>query len=355
MNAAPLKITLTNLSRLSQIDFNNLGFGQVFTDHILIANYAHQGWQSAEIMPFKDLSFSPATSCFHYGQEIFEGLKAESLPNGKIGIFRPYDNWKRMNQSASRMSMPEIPEEIFIDGLKKLIEIDQAWVPTGEGQSLYIRPFMISTDPSLGVKSSQTYKFLIILSPVGAYFSKPAPLNIIAETHFSRCSRGSTGFAKCAGNYGGTIFPANEANKLGFDQILWLDPYDLKTIQEVGMMNVMFVIDNKIVTPSLQHDTVLKGITRNSVLQIAQDHGYSIEERDLSIDEIFQAHKQGLLKEIFGTGTAAVILYVQSLTYQSQKIDLNTANYQIAPFLKDQLIKLKKGLVEDTHQWLVSV
>ncbi|MDI9337343.1 MAG: branched-chain amino acid aminotransferase [Alphaproteobacteria bacterium] len=348
-----IDIQLSSKSNLKNTDFNNLGFGKIFTDHMLVADYFDGNWQTVNIIPYQPLVLDPSACCFHYGQEIFEGLKAFKHSDGKISIFRPDQNAERFNNSALRMGMPEIPKEIFIDGLCQLVKIDQNWIPTAEGTSLYIRPFMIATENILGVHSSKQYKFIIILSPVGSYFSVPKPLHIIIEEHYARAVKGGTGNAKNAGNYGATLLPTNLANKHGFDQILWID-YQ-KNIQEVGMMNVMFKINNEIHTPSLSHGTILDGITRKSIIQLVKDMGIPIFERDINISEIFEASQNGTLQEMFGTGTAAVILQIEKLTYQDKTITLNIDTFKTSSALKQTLINIQTGAKKDTHGWLTYI
>ncbi|MEJ6980839.1 branched-chain amino acid aminotransferase [Pedobacter sp. P351] len=308
-----IKITKTLASRLKETDFNDLPFGRIFSDHMFVADYADGEWKNFQILPYGDLSLSPAIASLHYGQTFFEGLKAYKHPDGKIVVFRPDKNAERFNLSAQRMCMPELPREIFIQSIAALVNLDQDWIPTESGTSLYIRPYMFATDPYLGVQPSKTYKYIILTCPVGAYFSKPLKVKI--ETKYSRASEGGFGFAKTGGNYGGSLYPAQEALKEGFDQIIWTDGRDHAYIEELGAANVMFMIDGTLITPSTR-DTILKGVTRDTVLTLARKWGIPVEERRISVAEVIEGLKSKKLTEAFGAGTAATIAPIASIGFE---------------------------------------
>jgi branched-chain amino acid aminotransferase len=348
-----INITPVSKTRVNDQSLENIAFGHVFTDHMLVANFANGEWQSIEIKPYQPISFEPSMAAIHYGQSIFEGVKAYKHPDGEVYISRPYDNFKRFNLSAERMQMPTIPEEIFIDGMKKLIELDKNWVPAFKDHSLYIRPFMFATDAVLGVKPSETYSFVIILSPTGPYYSEP--MRIYVEEKYTRAVTGGVGFSKNAGNYGSSMYPTAKARELGYDQVLWTDAFEHKYLQEVGMMNVFFVINNIAVTPSLEEGTILDGITRSSALQLLQDMGIGVAERKISIDELIDAHKAGLVSEVFGSGTAATISLIKELKYKDYVMHFDTKSSTIAPALKNRLDAIRTGQTPDLHGWMVKI
>lgn len=348
-----INITPVSKSRVNDQSLENIAFGHVFTDHMLVANFAHGEWQNIEIKPYQPLSFEPSMAALHYGQSIFEGVKAYKHPDGEVFISRPYDNFKRFNISAERMQMPTVPEEIFIDGMKALIELDKNWVPAFKDHSLYIRPFMFATDAVLGVKPSETYSFIILLSPTGPYYSEP--MRIYVEEKYTRAVTGGVGFAKNAGNYGASMYPTAKARELGYDQVLWTDAFEHKYLQEVGMMNVFFVINNIAVTPSLEEGTILDGITRDSALQLLQDMGIAVAERKISIDELIEAHKAGLVSEVFGSGTAATISLIKELKYKDYVMHFDTKSWTIAPALKNRLDAIRTGHTPDLHGWMVKI
>lgn len=331
----------------------DLSFGKTFTDHMLVADYANGQWGKVEIIPYQPIPFYPALMALHYGQEIFEGIKAYINKNGETVIFRPDRNFKRFNESAARMEMPEVPEEIFLGGMKQLIALDKDWIPQKDNHSLYIRPFMFATDEYLGVRPSLTYKFIIILSPSGPYFAKPA--RILVEDHYTRAAPGGVGRAKNAGNYGGSLKAAADAQKKGFDQVLWTDPFEHKWLQEVGAMNVMFVYKDKVVTPSLDEGTVLEGVTRDSAIVVLREMGKTVEERPVSIDELVQEYKNGNLTEAFGTGTAAVVSMIQQLSYRDMDMEFDVANAPVAAELAQRLAAIRTGEAEDAHGWIFRV
>ncbi|HWB25474.1 MAG TPA: branched-chain amino acid aminotransferase [Chitinophagaceae bacterium] len=351
--ALDILVTKVERSKLNEMNFDELPFGRYFTDHMLEADYENGEWKNVEIKPYQPLLLEPSLAALHYGQAIFEGIKAYKDDNGDAFIFRPYDNLRRFNLSAERMNMPEVPEEIFIDGMKKLIDVDNNWIPRRKDFALYIRPVMFATDQFLGVRPSQTYKFLIILSPVGPYFA--APMKILVEEKYTRAAPGGVGFSKNAGNYGGSLKAATDAKAKGYDQVLWTDAFEHKWLQEVGMMNVMFLIGNNVVTPNLDEGTILAGVTRDSVMTILKEMGYKVEERRISIDEVMEAYKAGTLKEVFGTGTAAVIAPVKELRYKDFVMQFDTASFKAAPAVKARLSAIREGKAPDEYGWLVKI
>lgn len=341
-------------SKLSQMDFNNLKFGRDFSDHMFVANYKSGNWTSAEIMPYQPLSFSPAACVFHYGQAIFEGLKAHRTQDGRIILFRPYENWKRMNQSARRMCMAEIPESIFINGLKELIKLDAAWVPEGEGKSLYIRPFLIANDEFLGVKPSEQYQFIIITSPASSYYS--GAVSVKLELEYSRAASGGIGAAKAAGNYAASLLPAQKAQAEGYNQLIWTDSSEHKYIEESGTMNLMLKINDKLITPNLASKTILPGITRNSVIQLAKHWGIEIEERPIQVKELQEAFENNILQEAFGMGTAATIAPIERINIKGTDHYLPALDtWTFANRAKRYFEELKSGKIADEFNWLVEV
>lgn len=351
--ALDIQVTKTLKSRLSEMDFNNLPFGKYYTDHMLEVDYKDGHWQRVAIRPFQSLSLSPGLSAIHYGQSIFEGIKAYKDREGNPFIFRPLDNFRRFNLSAERMQMPAVPEEIFIEGMRRLIELDKDWIPMKNDYSLYIRPFMFSTDDTLGVKASDTYKFMILLSPTGPYYS--TPLRIYVEEKYTRAARGGFGFAKAAGNYGGSMLATAVAKKQGFDQVLWMDAFEHKYVQEMGTMNVFFVLGDKVLTPDLEDGTILEGVTRDSAIEVLREEGYTVEEGPVHIDDVVRAYQAGELKEAFGTGTAATISMIKELRYEDFTIKFDIENAKVAPTVKRVLTDIREGRRKDTRGWMFKV
>ena len=348
-----IEVEPTTYSRLSEVDFDNLGFGRIFSDHMLVADYKDGQWVSCKIMPYQDLALSPSLAALHYGQSIFEGLKAQYMENGEISVFRPWENHKRMITSAERMCMPAVPEEFFIGGIKQLIELDKAWIPKKRGASLYIRPFMFASEPFLGVRPSNEYKFIIFTCPVGSYYSEPVNLKI--ETHYSRVAQGGVGAAKTAGNYAASLYPAVQAQKQGYHQLLWTSTETHEFIEEVGTMNIVFRIGNSVITPVLG-DTILKGITRDSVLTLAKEWGYDVQERKVRVAEIVEALKNQQIDEAFGVGTAAVVAHVKTIHHEGTDYSLPAIETrEFSNKVLDTLTKLRYGQIEDTHQWLMTI
>jgi len=348
-----IKVTPAMRSKLSETNFDNLPFGKYFTDHMLVADYKDGEWKSVEIKPYQPLQFDPSLAAIHYGQSIFEGIKAYKDKNGGASIFRPMDNFKRFNISAARMEMPQVPEEIFIEGMRQLVELDKNWIPAKEDYSLYIRPFMFATDTVIGVKPSETYKFIIILSPTGPYYL--APMKIYVEEKYTRAAPGGVGFAKNAGNYGGSLRAAVEAKSQGYDQVLWTDAFEHKWLQEVGTMNVFFVFGNKVVTPSLEEGTILEGVTRDSAIVVLREMGLTVEERRINIDELIEAYKEGKLTEAFGTGTAVTISPIKELRYKDFEMHFDPNTFKSAIDLKKILTDIRMGKHADNHGWMFKV
>ena len=338
-------------------DETKLGFGHIFTDHMFVMDYERgKGWYDARIVPYGDITLSPAAMCLHYGQEIFEGLKAYRTADGKVQLFRPQENFKRMNNSAKRMVIPDIDEEFCLYALKELLKVEEDWVPHTEGASIYIRPFIISTDANVGVKPADHYMFMIILSPSGAYYSTGLnPVKIYVESRYVRAVRGGTGFAKTAANYAISLAGQDEAHKQDYEQVLWLDGVEQKYAEEVGSMNIFFVIDGEVITPELT-GSVLPGITRKSVVEICRDKGYKVSERRISIEEIAKAYDDGKLDEVFGTGTAAVISPVGHLKWNDKIMTINDNKIgEISHMLYDTMTGIQWGKLEDKYGWIVPI
>ena len=348
-----ITINKTEQSKLKELNLQNLPFGKYFTDHMLEADYEDGEWKNVEIKPYQPLLFSPALTSLHYGQSIFEGIKAYRYADGEAYIFRPYDNLKRFNISAERMAMPTVPEEVFMDGMKQLVALDSAWIPQLPDHSLYIRPFMFASDEVIGVKPSETYKFIILLSPTGPYYN--APQRIYVEEQYVRAVPGGVGYAKAAGNYGAAMYATAQAKKKGYDQVLWTDAFEHKYVQEIGTMNVIFIIGDKAVTPDLGQGTILAGVTRNSALTLLKEAGFTVEERRLSIDEIIDSYKAGHLFEVFGTGTAATITLIKELRYKDFVMSFDTDKWRTAPTIKKWLDDIREGRREDKYGWMVKV
>lgn len=349
-----IKIERTKNSRLSEVDFDNLKFGREFSDHMLIAEYADGQWSQAEIRPYSKLSLAPSSSVFHYGQAIFEGMKAHRNEAGEILLFRADQNFERFNMSARRMSMAEVPEHLFMDGIKQLIKLDQDWVPYREGQALYIRPFLVADDEFIGVKASSRYLFIVITSPTAGYYS--GAVSVKVEEEYSRACEGGIGAAKAAANYAASLLPAKKAQAQGYDQLIWTDSREHKYIEESGTMNVMFMIGGKLITPSLSRKTILPGITRDSLLTLARDWGIEVEERQVSVVEVVEALKNGALTEAFGAGTAATIAPIAKIAYQGVDYELSDHNnWDFATKAKTYLEGIKRGSIEDKFSWTQKV
>jgi branched-chain amino acid aminotransferase len=335
-------------------DESQLGFGKLFTDRMLVVEWkAGTGWCDARIEPYGPFTLDPACAVFHYAQEIFEGLKAYKWSDGRVALFRPEMNARRFNQSAKRMCMPEVPEELFIKGIKQLVALEQEWIPTADSTSLYIRPTLIAVEPVLGVKPSDHYYFYVILSPVGAYYAAGFnPINILVEDHFVRAVVGGTGEAKTGGNYASSLMAAQEAKKKGYDQVLWLDGRERRYIEEVGAMNMFFAYGKKIVTAPLT-GSILSGVTRDSVLKLAPTLGYQVEERQIDVNELMSDIRDGKITEAFGSGTAAVITPVGKLCYKDECLQLTGGEVgEITQKLYDTLTGIQTGKLDDQFGWV---
>jgi len=344
-----IKITKTTNSRLAQTDFNNLQFGHTFSDHMFMADYADGEWKNFQIVPYGDIPVSPANSALHYGQSFFEGLKAYKHADGEVSVFRPDKNAVRFNKSAERLCMPQLPEEIFIQSIAAVVDIDRDWVPAKANHSLYIRPFMFATDPFLGVAPSKTYKYIVLTGPTGPFFAKP--LRVKIETHFTRAAEGGMGYAKSSGNYGGAMLPARKATQEGFDQLIWTDAKEHQYIEEMGSANAMFFLDGKLITPAV-HDTILDGVTRNTVLTLAREWGIPVEERKVSVAELLEGAKNGKLTDAFGAGTAATIAPVGSISYHDEEYFLSDPKErEFSNKILNALNAIRYGDVPDTHGW----
>ncbi|MGY6561786.1 MAG: branched-chain amino acid aminotransferase [Luteibaculaceae bacterium] len=347
------KIEKVSASRINQVNYETLKFGHEFSDHMFVADYRDGQWSKGEIKPFQKLTMSPATSAIHYGQSIFEGLKAYRGITDDILIFRPDENFKRFNTSAERMCMPQVPEELFLQGLYALVDLDKEWVPGLEGASLYLRPFMFATDEFIGVAPSESYRFIIFTSPVKSYYAEP--LNVKVETKFTRAAQGGVGAAKTAGNYAASLYPAALARKQGYHQLIWTDHKEHKYIEESGTMNIMFVIDGVLLTPPTG-DTILAGITRKSVIEIAKYWELDFEERRISVEEIERAIEAGKLQEAFGVGTAATIAQIKTITIGEQKYELpEISTRKVSAKISKFLNEIKTGEAIDPFNWIVKI
>lgn len=347
-----IKVSRTQHSRINEVNWENLPFGKVFSDHMLVMDYKNGEWQAPEIMPFQSLELHPATSAIHYGQSIFEGMKANKTEEGEVIIFRPDLNAKRFAESCERMCMPIVPVQQFLDLVKKIVDFDRNWIPTKDGDSLYIRPFMFATDDFIGIKPSETYKFIIFTCPVGAYYSQPVRVKI--EEHYTRAARGGVGRAKTAGNYAASLYPAKLGQEKGFHQLVWTDAIEHKYIEESGTMNIVFEIDGKLVSPSEEQDTILRGVTKRSVLDLAKSWGVEVEERKVTVEEIIEGVQNGKVTDAFGAGTAATIAPISAIGYRDQVFDLPAVENRV---LSNKIMKalndLKSGKVADDFNWLM--
>ncbi len=349
-----IKITKASESRVSEVDWSNLPFGKIFSDHMLMMEYKDGEWQQPEILPFGNVSIHPATSSIHYGQSIFEGMKANRRVDGTISIFRPEMNAKRFAESCERMCMPVIPKKMFVELVRKFVEVESAWIPEMDDYSLYIRPFMFATDEFIGIRPSETYKFMIFTCPVGSYYTEPVRVKI--EEFYSRASVGGVGRAKTAGNYGASLYPARKGQQEGFHQLVWTDSKEHKYIEESGTMNIVFMMNDTLISPSEESDTILRGTTKRAVLDIATMWGIPVEERKVSVEEIITAAKNGSLQDCFGAGTAATIAPIVKIGFRDEVIELppletRTTSIKIKNYLDD----LKAGKVEDPLNWCLIV
>lgn len=338
-------------SKISQVDFNNLPFGQVYSDHMLVCDYENGKWTSPKIVPYQNISLDPSAKIFHYGQSVFEGMKANiSTQTGEPMMFRAKKHAQRFNKSSERLRMPAVPEELFLEAVNSLSIVDKGWIPQSAGSALYIRPFIFAADESLGVRASSTYKFIVFTGPVGPYY--PKPVHILVAQKYVRAFPGGVGFAKAAGNYAATLKPAEMAKEDGFDQILWLDGLEFKYLQECGTMNIFAVIGDTVLTPPTT-DSILDGVTRDSILKLLKEMGLKVEVRPVSIHELIEAHKVGELKEMFGSGTAAVVSHIADISYQGTVYALPAIeDRKIGPMIKKALTDIKENTVDDNHGWV---
>lgn len=343
----------TQRSRLAETDLDNVKFGRVFSDHMFVMDYQGGSWNAPNIVPFGDLEMSPATLVLHYSQTIFEGLKAYRTADGSVKLFRPQANIARMNRSAERMCMPTLNEGLFLDALIELVRLDKEWIPKGEDAALYIRPFMYASDEYIGVKPSDGYKFIIFTCPVRGYYNEPVRVRI--ETEYSRAFPGGTGEAKCGGNYAGGLYPAKMGQDRGYHQLIWTDGLTHKYVEESGTMNVFFNIDGTLVTPGLD-GTILRGVTRDSIIRIAKDEGIRVEERQVSVEEIVVAARNGRMRSAFGAGTAATIAHIASITFGDEEFTLpEIAQRELANKVGQRLDDIRRGNVADPYGWMVPV
>ena len=348
-----MKITKTIQSKIENTDFDNLSFGKCFSDHMFSISYKNNKWQNPEILPYGPLSLNPGTHVFHYGQAIFEGMKAYKNEQGETLLFRPHENIKRLNRSADRMCMPRIDEDIFMQGLRTLLEIDKNWIPNSDSMSLYIRPFMIADSEFIRATPASEFKFIIITSPTSTYYSGKTNLKI--EQKYARSVVGGTGFAKAAGNYAAAFAPTKKAQNEGFTQIIWTDAISHEYIEECGTMNIMFRIDDKIITPKLS-DSILGGITRDSIITIAKQKGIMVEERRISVSEIIEKYNNGRIKEAFGVGTAVTLNPIDSITFKDKVINIKVLEQDsFATILKKELLDIQYGKIEDINGWTFKV
>ncbi len=351
--AYKIEITKAERSRVNDVDFDNIPFGRTFSDHMFVADYQNGSWTNPRIVPFGYFQMHPSSLVLHYGQAIFEGMKASKSIDGKPLFFRPEMHAKRFNTSAQRMCMPDFPEDLFVQALHELVAIDQEWIPAKEGSALYIRPYMFANGEFIGVQPSDTYQMIIFTGPVGPYY--PKPVRLLVADEFVRAVPGGVGEAKTAGNYAASLLPAKLAKEQGFDQVLWMDAFEFKYIQEAGTMNIFFVIDGTVVTPATD-GAILKGITRDTILRILRNKGYKVEERPLTIDEVITAQGEGKLSEVFGTGTAAVVAHVADFTHKGVTYGLPpVAEREIGELVKNEINGLRAGTIEDENGWVVPV
>jgi len=352
-SSIPIQVQKVQKSRVTDVNVNEVPFGKVFTDHMFIADYKDGEWSNFRIIPYQHLEMSYAMSALHYGQAIFEGMKAFRQDNDDVVVFRAKDNWARLNRSAHRMAMPEVPEEVFMQGLLQLLSLDKKWVPDSENGSLYIRPFMIATEEAIGVKISNEYQFVIIAAPAGVYYTQP--IKTLIQNTFYRSVKGGIGYVKAAGNYGRSLYPTKLAQEKGYQQILWTDAETGKYIEEAGTMNVMFVKNGVLVTPGL-NETLLAGITRDSIIKLARKQDIPVEERKVSIEEILNGIESGEVTEAFGVGTAATVAHITAIGYEGKDYVLPPLEQRkLSPMFDKQLRDIRKGRIPDEFGWLTKV
>ena len=354
MNHISTKINVekVKVSKIDTIDFDNLPFGTVCSDHMFVCDYENGAWQEQKIMPYQPFTFEPSTSVFHYGQAVFEGMKAYKDDHGKVFLFRPDQNAKRINISANRLEMPSFPEEDFVNALKQLVQIESDWIKTGKGNSLYLRPFMIGTERLIAAAPSTKFKLIVVCCPVKSYYNKPVKV-LVAES-FSRSADGGVGFAKAAGNYAAQFHPTRLAQEKGYNQVIWTDASTHEFLEEAGTMNVFFRINDTLITAP-NNDRILDGVTRKSIIQLAEDNDIDVEVRRIKISEIKDAVQNGSLKEIFGAGTAAVISPISGFEHQNKYYDLTEVEDSYASFFKNKILNIQHNLEQDPYGWRVAV
>ena len=344
-----MKINRVEKSRIDSVDFENLTFGKIFTDHMFISKYKNGEWSSGEIKPYENISISPSSRALHYGQAIFEGMKCFKSEQDELFLFRPEENFKRFNKSSIRLAIPEIHDDIFFNGLKELLKIDSEWVKKGIGNALYVRPFVFASEPSINASEANEYTFMIICSPSKSYYGD-MEISVKIEEKYSRAAKGGVGYAKAAGNYAAAFYPTKLAIEQGFQQIIWTDSNNHNAIEEAGTMNLFFVIGDKLIT-SPTSDSILDGITRKSIIELAKFHNIDVLEREITIDEILKEHKSGNLKEIFGSGTAVVVLPIKSFGHRDQLYTLNSEKSSVSSFLKEKLNNIQYNISNEFKNW----
>ncbi|MCL8006380.1 branched-chain amino acid aminotransferase [Gelidibacter japonicus] len=347
-----IDIVKSDTTKIDAVDFDNLIFGRTFTDHMFICDYENGEWQTPKIIPYQPMTMDPSARVFHYGQAVFEGMKAYKDNDGKVWLFRPIDNFNRINKSATRLAMPEFPQEYFMKGLTTLLKMDSAWVKPGKGNSLYIRPFIIATDPAISASPSSNYRFMIICAPAKAYYT--GKIRVLIAEEYSRSANGGVGFAKAAGNYAAQFYPTSLAQKKGFQQVIWTDADTHERLEEAGTMNVFFRINDTLITAPLS-DRILDGVTRRSIIQLAEDNGIEVQVRPITVTEIKEASKNGSLKEIFGAGTAVVISPISAFEHADELFELPTIENSYADTLKDKMLNIQHNMAEDKHGWRYQV
>ncbi|RXJ50786.1 branched-chain amino acid aminotransferase [Gelidibacter gilvus] len=347
-----IDIVKSDTTKIDAVDFDNLIFGRTFTDHMFICDYENDEWQTPKIIPYQPMTMDPSARVFHYGQAVFEGMKAYKDDDGKVWLFRPEDNFNRINKSAARLAMPEFPKDYFMEGLTTLLKMDSAWVKPGKGNSLYIRPFIIATDPAISASPSSNYRFMIICAPAKAYYT--GKIRVLIAEEYSRSANGGVGFAKAAGNYAAQFYPTSLAQKKGFQQVIWTDADTHERLEEAGTMNVFFRINDTLITAPLS-DRILDGVTRRSIIQLAEDNGIEVQVRPITVTEIKEASKNGSLKEIFGAGTAVVISPISAFEHAEELFELPTIENSYADTLKDKMLNIQHNLDADKHGWRYKV
>ena len=347
-----IEITKSENSKISSVDFNNLDFGKVFTDHMFVCDFENGKWQTPKIMPYQAMTIDPSARVFHYGQAVFEGMKAYKDDNGKVFMFRPEENADRINKSSARLAMPEFPKAYFLKGLEALLKLDSEWIKPGVGNSLYLRPFVIATEPAISASPANMYRFIIICSPAQSYYN--SAVRVLIAEHYSRSADGGVGFAKAAGNYAAQFYPTSLAQQQGFQQVIWTDANTHQYLEEAGTMNVFFRINNTLITAP-NNDRILDGITRKSIIQLASDLNIDCEVRRISVEEIKVASRNGSLKEIFGAGTAAVISPISAFQHKDELFELTEQDDAYATLFKQTLLNIQHNLAEDLHDWRYEV